>query len=159
MSFLPAISGWSREPSGPYVRLHVFREGKYQDRRRLTFHFSRSLVEQLDWQAGDRMVVCIGVGSDLGGFLISKIDRPRTGVKLMPCSKQPRAFRIHLNLAPVVHGIRCSDLVDHLPLPAELSFEVEGGALQVRATGKPAITAHNRPNLTLVSLNARAANA
>lgn len=132
MSFLPAISGWFREPSGPNARLHISRTGQRQDRRRLTFVLSRELIELCGWQGGERVVVSIGVGEDLGAFQISRVTKARAGLKLIPVSSQGRGYRVHVTLPPELHGVRPADFLDRLPLPNRMDFAVRDSALELR---------------------------
>lgn len=131
MPFLPAISGWYREPSGPNARLHVSKCGQKLDRRRLTFVLSRELIEQAGWQGGERLVIALGVGDDLGAFQISRVTKARAGLKLIPHSNA-RGFRVSLTLPPEIHGVRPADLLDTLELPARLDIEAHTGALELR---------------------------
>lgn len=131
MPFLPVISGWHRESSGANARLHVSKVGRQLDRRRLCFVLSRELIEQAGWQGGERVVIALGVGDDLGGFQMSRVSRQRAGVKLIAHSNA-RGFRIHLTLPPAVHGIAPADFLDRIRLPAALEFEVRDGALLLR---------------------------
>ncbi len=131
MPFLPAISGWYREPTGPNARLHICKSGRNLDRRRLTFVLSRELIEQAGWQGGERVVIALGVGDDLGAFQISRVTKARAGLKLIPHSNA-RGFRVHLTLPPEIHGVRPADFLDLIELPARLDFAVRDGALELR---------------------------
>lgn len=131
MPFLPAISGWQRFPRGPSARLHMSKSGRHLDRRQLVFVLSRELIEQLGWQGGERVVLSLGVGEDLGAFQLSRITRANTGVKLIPHSNA-RGFRVHITLPPEIHGIRPADFLDRMDLPASLDFSVRDGALELR---------------------------
>lgn len=135
MSFLPAITGWVREAPGPRATLHTSVSGRDGDRHRLTFALTRELVDEAGWQGGERFVVSIGVGEDLGAFQISRADRPRTGVKLIPNSRA-RGFRLSLNLPPVIHGVVIADLVGNLPRPCPLAWVAHDAVLVLRAEVK-----------------------
>jgi hypothetical protein len=128
LAFLPAITGWARTPPGPRATLHTSVTGRDGDRRRLSFSLSRELVDAAGWQGGERFVVSIGVGPDLGAFQISRCDRPRAGVKLIAHSRA-LGFRLHLNLPPIVHGVDVPELVDSLPRPCPFAFTIADGAL------------------------------
>lgn len=143
MPFLPAISGWHREPTGPNARLHICKTGRALDRRRLTFVLSRELIEQVGWQGGERVVIALGVGEDLGAFQISRVTRARAGLKLIPHS-HARGFRVHLTLPPEIHGIRPADVLDALELPARLDFAVRDGALELRCPKAQVARANGR---------------
>lgn len=143
MPFLPAISGWYREPSGPNARLHICKCGQRLDRRRLTFVLSRELVEQAGWQGGERVVIALGVGDDLGAFQISRVTKARAGLKLISHSNA-RGFRVHVTLPPEIHGVRPADFLDTLELPARLDFEVRNGALELRCTHPQIARANTR---------------
>lgn len=132
MSFLPALSGWFREPAGPNARLHVAPTGRYMDRRRLTFVISRELVELAGWQGGERIVVSLGVGDDLGAFQLARVTKARAGLKLIPCSSGARGFRLNVTLPPELHGVRPADFLDRLPTPIRLDFTVRDGAIELR---------------------------
>lgn len=131
MAFLPAISGWVREPTGPNARLHISKTGRSLDRRRLTFVLSRELIEQVGWQGGERVVIALGVGDDLGAFQISRITKPRAGLKLIPHS-HARGFMVSVTLPPQIHGVRPADFLDLIALPARLDFAVHDSALELR---------------------------
>jgi len=144
MAFLPAISGWVREPTGPNARLHICKTGRNLDRRRLTFVLSRELIEQVGWQGGERVVIALGVGDDLGAFQISRITKPRAGLKLIPHS-HARGFRVSVTLPPQIHGVRPVDFLDLIALPARLDFAVHDGALELRCRADEACRAANNP--------------
>lgn len=132
MSFLPALSGYWRAPTGPNARLHVASAGRNNDRRRLTFILSRELVEMAGWQAGERIVVSLGADDDLGAFQLSRCTKPRTGIKLIAHSNA-RGFRLHITLPPEIHGLRPAEMLDSMALPAPLTFTVNGAAMVLRA--------------------------
>lgn len=144
MAFLPAISGWAREPAGPSVHLHMYKSGRNLDRRRLTFVLSREVIEQVGWQGGERVVLALGVGDDLGSFQISRITKPRDGLKLIP-RPHARGFRVSVTLPPGIHGVRPADFLDLLALPAPLDFAVREGALELRCRAGEAFRAANIP--------------
>lgn len=152
MAFLPAITGWVREAPGPRATLHTSVSGRDGDRRRLTFALTRELVDEAGWQGGERFVVSIGVGDDLGAFQISRADRPRTGIKLIPHSRA-RGFRLNLNLPPVIHGVNIHTLIDGLPRPCHCAFSVADGAMVLRTAGK----ADTRTSGDVVALRSNAA--
>ncbi|WP_288199498.1 hypothetical protein [uncultured Pleomorphomonas sp.] len=135
MAFLPAITGWMREAPGPRAVLHKSVTGRDGDRRRLTFTLTRELVEQVGWQGGERFVVSIGVGEDLGAFQLSRADHPRSGIKLIPHSRA-RGFRLHLNLPPVVHGVNVVAMLEAVPQACPCRFEAQDGVLVLRVEAR-----------------------
>lgn len=130
MAFLPALAGYHRE-TGAFARLHVSPTGRNNDRRRLTFHFSRALIELAGWQGGERFVVGLGIGADLGAFQISRVTKARAGLRLIPQSNA-RGFRLLITLPPVIHGVRPAEFIDRLRLPATLDFTIDGEAMVLR---------------------------
>lgn len=132
MAFLPAITGWVREAPGPRATLHTSVSGRDGDRRRLTFALTRELVDEAGWQGGERFVVSIGIGDDLGAFQLSRADRPRSGIKLIAHSRA-RGFRLNLNLPPVIHGVDIVALLKDLDRPCPLAFTAKDGVLILRA--------------------------
>lgn len=132
MPFLPAISGHWRAPSGPTARLHVARFGRLEDRRQIAFVLSRELIELCGWQGGERFVLSLGIGEDLGAFQLVRVTKAGAGMKLIP-SSQARGFRVRFNLPPEIHGIRPADYLDRLRLPATLDFTIADGAMTLQA--------------------------
>lgn len=132
MPFLPALSHYRYVDNSPRCRLHVSRVGQRDERRRLTFVLTRQLVEKLEWQGGERIVVSIGTGEDLGAFQFARVDKAKAGSKLIPNSRA-HGFRLHITLPPEIHGIRPAEFLDRLPLPVTLEWSIRDGALELRS--------------------------
>lgn len=153
MPFLPAITGWVRQAPGPRATIHTAVSGREGDRRRITFVLTRELVDLAGWQGGERFVVSIGTGADRGAFQISRTDRPRTGLKLIPHS-QARGFRLHLNLPACVHGIDIPALVDNLPRPCSCRFAMQDAALILTAEARAPVSADGSSVVSILSRTA-----
>lgn len=131
MSFLPALSPRGGDRNGARVRLHMQVTGRHADRRQLTFVLSRTLLDQLGWQMGERICIAIGTGEDLGAFQATRSGHPRAGAKLSPNSNSSGA-RLSLSLPPEIHGVRPADFLDRLDLPQHLDIDIDGKALVMR---------------------------
>lgn len=133
MAFLPLLPSSGPRVLGKRLRVVVERTGRNLDRRRLTFGLSRELAEALGWQAGDRIVVSIGLGSDLGRAQLSRVERPGAGHKLIAYA-QSRVLRVCVTTPLALQGQDMQPWLDALLDPAPVDFAMTDGALVAQLT-------------------------
>lgn len=126
MAFLPVLSGPGRRVVERRIRLYVT---AYGGRRRVSFALSRPLIDDLGWHCGERVVIAIGTGADLGAFQLSRVTRAGAGVKLTAFSRS-HGLRCAVTFAPGLHGLDPAQLLDPYAAPVDLAFEIEAGALR-----------------------------
>lgn len=108
--------------------MYVYSTGKVGDRRHLVFHLNRQLVTEARWQSGDRFMVSIGVGDDVGAFQICPVSKGKNGIKLCRVVGAS-AFRLRLCLPPEVHGVAVTDILDGLGDKNDLTCQIKDGAV------------------------------
>lgn len=140
MPFLPILRSigrdWFREPA---IRLHYT---SLADRRhRLTFILTRPLIEALHWHGDDRILLGLGVGTDIGAFQLARVDKKHAGMKLE--QRTVASFRLSINLPTHIHGIDIARLCGGRPSPDVLDHEIGQGMLLARLP--PIAPALDRP--------------
>lgn len=127
MPFIPIINGSGKRVYGARIRFYVAPAG--DKRRRVSFHLSRDLVAELGWQGGERVVVSLGAGEDLGAFQISRVTKPKAGVKLT-ANPNCHGLRCSVTLSPGAHGVDIVELFAPHCEPFDIDFVLEHGSLR-----------------------------
>lgn len=130
MTFLPALPGQGRS-RGVWARVYSYPTGRYGDRRRLTFTLSRECMDQLKWQGGERIVVMIGVGEDVGSFRLVRCGKPRMGLRIS-ANSNAAGFRVMFTAPEVIHGVRVADFLDRFQGGVAPDIQIEGGVITLR---------------------------
>lgn len=142
MAFLPLLPSAGPRILGKRLRIVVECSGRNLDRRRLTFGLSRDLAEALAWQPGDRIVVSLGLGPDLGRAQLARVERPGAGHKLISYSGS-RVLRVCVTTPAQLQGVDMAPLLDAFIDPAPAAFLIVDGTLLATLTPLRAVEAGN----------------
>ena len=130
LAFLPLLPTTGPSFRGKRVRVNVERAGRHGDRRRLSVAVSRDLAEALNWQAGDRIVISLGIGADRGRAQLSRVAKPTGGHKLSKY-RQSHTLAVRVTTPVLLHGEDMSAVLDGFSEPAGADFTIADGTLHV----------------------------
>ena len=130
LAFLPLLPTSGPSFRGKRVRINVERIGRLGDRRRVNIALSRDLAEALNWQAGDRIVISLGIGADRGRAQLSRVAKPTGGHKLSKY-RQSHTLAVRVSTPVLLQGEDVSAVLDAFIEPAAADFTVADGTLHV----------------------------
>jgi hypothetical protein len=126
MSFIPITTNkGARPPAGPRVRLYV--QPKINS---LSFYITRPVVERVKWNAGDRIMVMLGVGKDAGSAALVRV-RGRSGRKLVSRPLGKTAFIVGCTIPHVIGDLTRAEIFASVGNAIDLPFNVIDGQLRV----------------------------
>jgi hypothetical protein len=126
MSFIPITTNkGARPPAPPRIRLYVV-----QRTASLSFHLTRALVDRLVWNAGDRILVMLGIGEDAGKATLVRV-RGRSGRKLASYPIGKSGFVVSCSIPHRVGALTRADIMAGLVNATDLEFIVVDDQLRI----------------------------
>ena len=129
MPFIPIMNTRGHSPINSGERREVSLYLNRTPGKTATFRISRSLCADLQWAAGDRIAISIGVGEDVGKVQLSRVDMRNAGQKLHPNGRG--WMQCTVTVPEFVGGLSRKAIFDSIRTPAKCDFEYGPNALSV----------------------------